>query len=70
MNDIIENGNLPPERIVPIPAQPGAVTPADMIMYAMKNGGTMDQIRELIALKREMEADEARKASVSDMAEF
>lgn len=45
-------------------------TPADMVIYAMQNGGTIDQVREMMQLQREWEADQARKAFVSDMAEF
>jgi hypothetical protein len=45
-------------------------TPADMVLYAMKNGGNIDQIREFMMLQREWEADQARKAYVADMAEF
>lgn len=58
------------------PAQPLAVmasapaTPADLVLFAMKNGGTIDQLREFMALQREWEADQARKAYVADMAEF
>jgi len=58
------------------PTQPLAVmasapaTPADLVLFAMKNGGTIDQLREFMALQREWEADQARKAYVADMAEF
>lgn len=45
-------------------------TPADLVLYAMKNGGSIDQLREFMALQREWEADQARKAYVADMAEF
>lgn len=45
-------------------------TPADIVLYAMKNGGSIDQIREFMALQREWEADEARKAYVDAMARF
>jgi hypothetical protein len=45
-------------------------TPADIVLYAMKNGGSIEQIREFMQLQREWEADQARKAYVADMAEF
>ena len=45
-------------------------TPADIVLYAMKNGGSIADIREFMALQREWEADQARKAYVVDMAEF
>lgn len=37
-------------------------TPADMVMYALQNGGSLEQVRELMQMRREWEADEARKA--------
>jgi len=45
-------------------------TPADIVLYAMKNGGSIEQIRDFMQLQREWEADQARKAFVADMAEF
>ena len=45
-------------------------SPAEMIQYVMKNGGTIEQLREFVALQREMEAEEARKAFAEDMARF
>jgi hypothetical protein len=45
-------------------------TPADLVLYVMQNGGSVDQLREFMALQREWEAGEARKAYVADMAEF
>lgn len=45
-------------------------TPADIVLYAMKNGGSIEQIRDFMNLQREWEADQARKAYVADMAEF
>ncbi len=45
-------------------------TPADIVLYAMKNGGSIAEIREFMQLQREWEADQARKAFVADMAEF
>jgi len=45
-------------------------TPADMVLFAMKNGGTIAELREFMQMQREWEADEARKSYVADMAEF
>jgi len=45
-------------------------TPADLLVYAMQNGATIAEVREFMMLKREFDADEARKAFVADMAEF
>lgn len=47
-----------------------AATPADIVLYAMKNGGSIEQIRDFMQLQREWEADQARKSYVADMAEF
>jgi len=61
-------------KVEPQEGRPLAVstpaTPGDMLLYVMKNGGTIEQIREFMQLKREWEADEARKAYVEDMAQF
>lgn len=55
-------------------AQPMAVqsaaTPADMVLYVMQNGGSIDQLEKFMDLQRKWEADQARKAYVEDMAEF
>jgi hypothetical protein len=45
-------------------------TPADIVLYAMQNGGSIAEIREFMQLQREWEADQARKAFVADMAAF
>lgn len=45
-------------------------SPNDMIAYVMKSGGSIAELREFMMLKREFDADEARKAFVADMAEF
>lgn len=52
------------------PAVPAAATPADMVQYALKNGGSIDQLERLYALQQRYEADQARKAYVEDMAQF
>jgi hypothetical protein len=54
-----------PRALATVPA-----TPADIVLYAMKNGGSIEQIRDFMQLQREWEADQARKAYVADMAEF
>jgi hypothetical protein len=41
-----------------------------MLVYAMKNGASIAEVREFMMLKREFDADEARKSFVADMAEF
>ena len=51
-------------------AQPDASTPAGMIQMAVQQGADTDKLRELMNLKREWEADEARKAYVAAMAHF
>jgi hypothetical protein len=62
---IIENGNAMTEltKIEP-PAAP--VIPVDpmlgMIQHVVTGGGNVEQLRELLALKREHDADQARKA--------
>lgn len=52
------------------PAIPAAATPADMILYVMQKGGTIEQLEKFYELKQRFEADEARKAYVEDMAAF
>ena len=63
-NDIIE-AQPTQTALATVPA-----TPADIVLYAMKNGGSIEQIRDFMQLQREWEADQARKAYVADMAEF
>lgn len=45
-------------------------TPAEMVLYVMQNGGSIDQLERMLELQRKWEADEARKAYVADMAQF
>lgn len=45
-------------------------TANDLLLYVMQNGGSIAEVREFMQLKREYEADEARKAYVADMAQF
>jgi hypothetical protein len=51
------------------PAQAPA-TPADIVLYAMQKGADIAQIEKFMDLQMKWEADQARKAFVSDMAEF
>lgn len=45
-------------------------TPSDMIIWAMQNGSTVEQLEKLMELKERHEANEARKAFVKAMAAF
>lgn len=45
-------------------------TPADIVLYAMQKGADIAQIEKFMDLQMKWEADQARKAFVSDMAEF
>ena len=45
-------------------------TPAAVLMHAMANGGSLEQIEKLLDLQMKWEANEARKAFVADMAAF
>ena len=44
--------------------------PMGSALAFIQAGGTIDQVRDMLALQREWEASEARKAFVADMAEF
>lgn len=77
MDDVIEMESgpgvvaaQPVSRALTAPAQQAQATPADIVLYAMKNGGSIAEIREFMQLQRDWEADQARKAFVADMAEF
>jgi hypothetical protein len=48
----------------------GEVTPGALIKVALEQGAAIEQLRELLALKREFEQDEARKAYVRAMVAF
>lgn len=45
-------------------------TPTAVLMHAMANGGSLEQIEKLLDLQLKWEANEARKAFVADMAAF
>jgi hypothetical protein len=49
---------------------PQATTPADLVKYAMETKADLTQIRELMALQKEWEAEQARKAYNLAMAGF
>jgi hypothetical protein len=53
-----------------VPAVPASPTPADMVLYVMQQGGSIDQLEKFYALQQRYEADQARKAYVDDMAQF
>lgn len=50
--------------------RPEASTPNDLLRIAVEKGADIAQLRELMALKREWEADEARKAFAAAMVRF
>jgi hypothetical protein len=66
-NDVIEMAGVQQASSLAVAAP---ATPADIVLYAMKNGGSIAEIREFMQLQREWEADQARKAYVADMAAF
>lgn len=70
-SNIIEMGEQ--QRAIAAPAAAPAVapaTPADIVLYAMQKGADIAQIEKFMDLQMKWEADQARKAFVSDMAEF
>lgn len=71
----MEGSRASQRGLVEVPQQSYAVatqgpSPAEMIQYVMQKGGTIEQLREFVALQKEMEADQARKAFAEDMARF
>lgn len=50
------------DRALPALVEPGQATPMSMLAMAVKQGMSLDTIKELRALQKEWEADEARKA--------
>lgn len=60
------------ERALPatVPQASSAVTPMQLLERAMETGADLDRLERLMALQRQWEADQARKAFVADMAEF
>lgn len=75
MNDINEKpGALELVQQEPAPAQPLAVTspstPMELIAVAVQRGASVEEIDRLMALAERMEANQARKEFVADMAAF
>lgn len=64
MNAVVE---MKPEQSLPV-AQP--MNPMQMLGHAVQQGMPIETLRELMQLKKEWEADEARKAFVAAMAAF
>lgn len=60
--------NIEPVQNLPV-AQP-AMNPMQMLGHAVQQGMPIETLRELMQLKKEWEADEARKAFVAAMAAF
>lgn len=50
--------------------QSGAVTPADLLRYALDKGADLDRLEKLMEIQQRHEANEARKAFADDMARF
>lgn len=50
--------------------QSGAVTPLELLRYALDSGADLDRLERLFELQKNYEANEARKAYVAAMAEF
>lgn len=67
MNEVIEMDAAPHGSAVAVAAP---ATPADIVLYAMQKGADIAQIEKFMDLQMKWEADQARKAFVSDMAEF
>jgi len=66
--EIIEAEVMPTESTAL--QQAGEITPLTMLNMAVQQGASIESMRELMQLKREWEADEARKAYVSAMNQF
>ena len=58
------------ERAMPALAQPQAATPMSMLAMAVQKGMDLETIKELRALQKDFEADEARKAYNRAFASF
>lgn len=54
----------------PVAVQTGAVTPSDLLRYALDSGADLDRLEKLMDLQMRYEADHARKAFADDMARF
>lgn len=63
--------SLPPlPANAPVAVQAGAVTPSDLLRYALDSGADLDRLEKLMDLQMRYEADHARKAFADDMARF
>jgi len=58
------------DRALPAIVEPGQATPMSMLAMAVKQGMSLETIKELRALQKEYEADEARKAYAAALAAF
>lgn len=67
MNAVVVDNSVD-QRSVPM-SQP-SMTPMQMLGHAVQQGMPIETLRELMQLKKEWEADEARKAFVTAMAAF
>lgn len=74
MNEVIESTDSPAPALAQNKPGPMAVAPAagpmGMAMKAMSMGMTIADLQGLLALQKDYEANEARKAYVADMAAF
>lgn len=68
MNAMVEATPIEPAQTRAVVAQP--MNPMQMLGHAVQQGMPIETLRELMQLKKEWEADEARKAFVTAMAEF
>lgn len=66
-HDVIEMAGVQHTSALAVAAP---ATPADIVLYAMQKGADIAQIEKFMDLQMKWEADQARKAFVSDMAEF
>jgi hypothetical protein len=58
------------DRALPALVEPGQATPMSMLAMAVKQGMSIETIKELRALQKEWDADEARKAFVTALSAF
>jgi hypothetical protein len=64
-NEVIEMAS---QSVVATPSS--AVTPGDLLRYALESGADLDRLEKLMDLQQRHEANEARKAFADDMARF
>ena len=68
MNAVVESTPIEPAQTRAVTVQP--MNPMQMLGHAVQQGMPIETLRELMQLKKEWEADEARKAFVAAMAAF